>query len=290
MFKLFFSLIFILSVSTTKSQIRGNCHSTGGKPIRFVNIVSKGKNYGTVTDEKGNFIINNENIKDGDTLIFSHVRFNPKEVILDGSDLSILLTEKHIELEEIIITNTPYRIKEVGTTKKRDKVVLQSFSNNLGNEVGKLIRVKEGKDYEVLKCFFKISTMEFKEAKLRINFYEIGEDHVFEKSPVNQVELIQTINQTGTVEVDLEHLHLSFNKDFIVALEWISYTLNEDSVKAPILEFASNVYNGPFYYRKNINQAWRSYKQKFDTGLGISVLVKSYKSQNKLKEINQSLK
>lgn len=274
MFNLFF-FVSIFSLSTINSQINGVCRSAEGKPIPFVNIVAKGKNYGTVTDEKGNFIINNEIIIEGDALIFSHIRFNPKEVILDGGDISVSLTERHVDLEEIIITNTPYKIKEVGTLKKRKEIALFSNTDVLGSEIGKLIKVKPERKYELLMCFFVVSRLDFKEAKLRINFYNVSENRDFENPPINKKEIITTIKQPGNVAVDLNGLDLIFDNDFLVSLEWIEYSSKKNS-KLPVIEYASNVFNGPFFFRENIESPWQRQKLKYNVGLGISLLVKSY--------------
>lgn len=238
MFKLFF-FVSIFSQSTIKSQINGVCRSAEGKPIPFVNIVAQEKNYGTVTDEKGNFIINNEIIIEGDALIFSHIGFNPKEVILDGGDISVSLTERHVDLEEIIITNTPYKIKEVGILKKRKEVALFSNTDVLGSEIGKLIKVKPERKYGLLMCFFVVSRLDFKEAKLRINFYNVSENRDFENPPINKKEnnvvgIISNSSDNQKALID-DSLQINFY------LLWAERSLFQNiSKRVPVLFYVKN--------------------------------------------------
>lgn len=70
--------------------------------IQFVNIINKTKNVYTFSDDNGNFLIP---AKIGDTLIFSHINYNNKEINLTQfNDSSLILLEPKIyNLEEIII-------------------------------------------------------------------------------------------------------------------------------------------------------------------------------------------
>lgn len=148
-----------------------------------------------------------------------------------------------------------------------------------GSEIGKLIKVNPKKKYELLKCYFNISRIDFKDAKLRINFYNITENSDFENTPINKKEIITTINQSGNITVDLNEFELIFTNDFIISLEWIGYSLKKNQ-EFTVIEYASNVFNGPFYFRENVDKPWQRQKLKYDIGLGISVLVKSYNINN----------
>lgn len=60
------------------SEIHGTITSEGGAPIQGVTVMVKGTDLGTVTDEKGNFIL--KNVPPSSILVFSHIGFERQEV------------------------------------------------------------------------------------------------------------------------------------------------------------------------------------------------------------------
>lgn len=101
---LFFLPLAIFSQETTvlKGQILAD--SLGGSAINIVNLSSK---TGTTNDSSGNFKIE---VKLSDTLFFSSVQYDIKEVIiskelLEKAFLEVYLIERINELEEVAISN-----------------------------------------------------------------------------------------------------------------------------------------------------------------------------------------
>ncbi|WP_104809516.1 carboxypeptidase-like regulatory domain-containing protein [Polaribacter filamentus] len=149
---LFFScLLFSL---TSYSQIKGKCIDESGKGISYVNISVKGKSIGTVSNMKGNFSFESLSVKKNDSLIFSHLNFEKKTIGIPLKINKIQLESKVENLEEIVISNKKRRFKEktVGTKTKSGNVVLSFTSKSLGTEVGKIIKVRKNKVYD-LKTF-----------------------------------------------------------------------------------------------------------------------------------------
>ena len=90
--------------SVVEQQKRGG----GLLPTRMVrhclhvNVIVKGTNVGTTTDENGVYEIN----VDGDvTLIFSYMGFNDHEEVTTGKTrIDVVLLESNVRLEEVVVT------------------------------------------------------------------------------------------------------------------------------------------------------------------------------------------
>ena len=79
--------------------------SLDGSPINIVNLT---REIGTINNLKGEFEIE---VAQGDTLIFSSVQYEPREIliteeVLKTAFLTVILLEKINELEEVSISNT----------------------------------------------------------------------------------------------------------------------------------------------------------------------------------------
>ena len=98
------SLIYIFNSSVVEQQKRvyGTVTDQNGETLPYVNVIVKGTNVGTTTDENGVYEIN----VDGDvTLIFSYMGFNDHEEVTTGKTrIDVVLLESNVRLEEVVVT------------------------------------------------------------------------------------------------------------------------------------------------------------------------------------------
>ena len=273
---LIFACIFL--ASTSYSQIKGKCVDEFGKGIPYVNISIKGTSIGTVSNMKGKFSFENSSIKENDSLIFSHLNFE-KKIIENHLKLNtIQLISKIESLEEVVISNEKRRFKEkiVGSKTKTKMVLVNFLSKSLGTEIGKKIKVKKNKTYDVKNVQFNIAELGYKSATFRINFYTIKNDSIdFVK--INEVDNIVKITETGMIKVDVSNQYLSFENDFIVSIEWID-SENDKNIEEENkqIRFSSKLFSGPFIWRNNVNVEWNDKRAKFNVGIGIHLKVEEY--------------
>lgn len=273
---LIFACIFL--ASTSYSQIKGKCVDEFGKGIPYVNISIKGTSIGTVSNMKGKFSFENSSIKENDSLIFSHLNFE-KKIIENHLKLNtIQLISKIESLEEVVISNEKRRFKEkiVGSKTKTKMVLVNFLSKSLGTEIGKKIKVKKNKTYDVKNVQFNIAELGYKSATFRINFYSIKNDSIdFVK--INEVDNIVKITETGMIKVDVSNQYLSFENDFIVSIEWID-SENDKNIEEENkqIRFSSKLFSGPFIWRNNVNVEWNDKRAKFNVGIGIHLKVEEY--------------
>lgn len=273
---LIFASLFL--ASTSYSQIKGKCVDEFGKGIPYVNISIKGTSIGTVSNMKGKFSFENSSIKENDSLIFSHLNFE-KKIIENHLKLNtIQLISKIESLEEVVISNEKRRFKEkiVGSKTKTKMVLVNFLSKSLGTEIGKKIKVKKNKTYDVKNVQFDIAELGYKSATFRINFYTIKNDSIdFVK--INEVDNIVKITETGMIKVDVSNQYLSFENDFIVSIEWID-SENDKNIEEENkqIRFSSKLFSGPFIWRNNVNVEWNDKRAKNNAGIGIHLKVEEY--------------
>ncbi|WP_242497074.1 carboxypeptidase-like regulatory domain-containing protein [Flavobacterium petrolei] len=274
----FLLLACSLLASSTFAQIKGKCVDQYGKGIPYVNISVKEKSIGTVSNLNGDFFIENPSIKENDAIIFSHLNFEKKTIKIPLKTNEIQLISKIESLKEVVVSNLKRKFKEkiVGTKTETDNTVTYFNSKNLGTEIGKIITVKKNKVYHLKNVQFNIPDLEYKSVTFRINFYRIENDAI-NLIKENGIDNVVKITKSGMVKVDLSEQYLSFEEDFLVAVEWIDYENNgANANEFNIIRFSSTVFSGPFVSRDNINLAWESKKLAMNIGVGIHLRVKEY--------------
>ncbi|SDG75265.1 CarboxypepD_reg-like domain-containing protein [Flavobacterium omnivorum] len=272
---LFFSL-FLTSYSY--SQITGKCVDNYGIGIPYVNISIKGKSIGTVSNISGNFFIENSSINEKDSLIFSHLNFEKKTKGISFKTNEIQLDSKVENLKEVVVSSKKRKVKEkiVGTKTASDNIVTYYSSNHLGTEIGKIITVKKNKIYDLKSVQFNIPDFQYKSTTFRINFYNITNDTIH-LLKVNGKDNVIKVTKSGMVKFDLSDQDLSFENNFLVAIEWIDFENNGNiENEYNMIKFSSTVFSGPYVSRDNVNIEWENKKLPLNIGIGIHLKVNEY--------------
>lgn len=273
------SLLFIYSFSY--AQIKGQCVSTSGIPLPFVNIAVNDTDIGTVTNAEGFFVLDDEKLTENTNLIISHIGFQTKSIFAsNNSEIVIVLSEMDFQLDEVEINASTYNFKKekrIGNNVLSPNVVTYFSTRYLGTEIGKYFKVPKRKNYKVEKIRFNVQELVgYKSVTFRINFYEADSEEAIQKTKYNTVDFIVDVSEVGDVNVDLTSERLVFENDFLVSIEWIAFNEKEGlmSPNEKRIYFASNVFCGPNYYRSNNLSTWRAPKVKYNMCLGMQVYVK----------------
>lgn len=99
------SVFFLITqIITAQVQVRGSVvDASSQEPLIGVNITIEGSNTGTVTDFNGNFEL--ENVMSSDVIEISYIGYEDfSQVIGENTNLTILLTESGVALDEITVT------------------------------------------------------------------------------------------------------------------------------------------------------------------------------------------
>jgi TonB-linked SusC/RagA family outer membrane protein len=99
-YALIFSLLSLGSYAQN-IEVKGKVEGPGGKPIDGATVMVKGSNTGTSTNANGEFTINAPR---GAILVVSSVDFAPKEIKVEGPSVSVSLSQKVGDLNEVVVT------------------------------------------------------------------------------------------------------------------------------------------------------------------------------------------
>ena len=100
---LFFYLLLSASVFS-QTKVSGIIKDISGETVAFANVIFKGSNEGTISDENGRFYLESETTYD--TVVFSFIGYATKEVALDRRTtytMEIVLEEEASALDEVLI-------------------------------------------------------------------------------------------------------------------------------------------------------------------------------------------
>jgi TonB-linked SusC/RagA family outer membrane protein len=109
--KLFFTILVSLCVFIATTAIAQELTISGtvtskvsGDPLPGTNVVIKGTNFGTSTDENGEFRLTVQNMSQA-TLVFAFIGYKTQEVTVNASrDITVEMDEDVLKLSEVIVT------------------------------------------------------------------------------------------------------------------------------------------------------------------------------------------
>ncbi|MFN0202650.1 MAG: carboxypeptidase-like regulatory domain-containing protein [Bacteroidia bacterium] len=227
--KLFFAALWVsASCSLFAQNLTGKVlNATTREAIAYVNIGIQNKDIGTLSDESGRYNLSLEKMGANDTLRFSCIGY--KDYVLYaaqknkwGNTTEILMKPQEMTLEEVIIKPRNLKPIVLGNPYKKQVLQMQAgfATNDLGSEVGVVMRFNKKGTGKLEKLHFYISKNEYQSIKFRINIYSMNKG-----KPSNSLlhePLYATFDQkSGEMAIDVRHLNLYFEEDVFVALEWL---------------------------------------------------------------------
>lgn len=195
------------------------------EPLAYVNIGILEKGLGTVSDKNGYFKIHLDEKYDEDTLRFSMIGYQTQDIKITDfknkfSDSStIALAQKIIELPEITIRKKNFKRRTLGRSTKKDGFSVGFVNNQLGSEMGAIIKVKEVPAYvESINTYIIQNT--YDTLRFRVNFYDL-KDGLPNKIIQKENIFFTTTLRKGRIYVDLSKYDIVLKEDFCVTLEWL---------------------------------------------------------------------
>lgn len=243
-------------------------------PLPYVNIGILNKEFGTVTDNNGKFILNLKEEFVNDTIRISSIGYKPVEFLVKNmtqkrQPISIKLEEQISELGEVVITAKAYKKKTLGN-KSQSKFISTGFSyDQLGAEMGVKINVRKNPTF-VDAFNFNISYNRLSAKSIfRVNFYSIEKNKPKENILTENILVSIEPKQDGKITVDLKPYDIVLTNDVIVALEWIE--TDGENNKEEAIFFSLGMFNSGTLYKKS-SQA--KFKKHSSMGVGFNVDVR----------------
>ncbi|MFP9112983.1 carboxypeptidase-like regulatory domain-containing protein [Flavobacterium sp. RHBU_3] len=244
-------LLFVAGLMLNAQQATGVIKDAEtNETIPFVNIGVVGKGVGTVCGEDGAFSIKLPAGMDNDTLRISSIGYAAKNFLVKDffkaleSNKTILLSTEAIKLDEVVISNKKPKEKTLGSTTTSKSMILGFTTDQLGNELGVLMRIK-GSQAKLLKFTAQVASNDNPPVTLRLNFYTVKNG--LPDKPIATENIFVTLpKEAGPLVVDLTKYNIMVEDDFVVALEWLEDNPAKIRFSAALL--------GPYVVVRNTSQ------------------------------------
>ena len=241
------------------------------EPLLFVNVGVLKKELGTVSNEDGFFFLEVPDVFAKETLRFSMIGFDERdfqvadlEAILLSNN-TLVLAEQTTFLEEVVLTAEKKWDTRVSGNATTSKLLITGFtSNQLGNEIALLVKVKKTPAY-IEGIQFSVVENIYPEVRFRVNVY--SSEYRFPDENILKENIFVTLKQSeGIISVDLKEYDILVDDDVFISLEWIDEDLGSEG-----LWFSAGVFGKSIYARSTSQAEW---KKQRGLSLGMSVTLR----------------
>lgn len=219
---IFFNLfVIITSVFSQQKYIQGKVKNIENKKsLAYVNIGIVDKNFGTTSNEYGEFELNIPNKFIEDSLTFSYVGFNTLTVsikdLLNEKNIEIDLLENMNSLDEVILISKKPKIKKIGI-RTHNPLLQGSISSKDGKDIiefGQIIKLKNRASHIISAHLYLNYLKNIDSALVRINFYNRENGKPGKRIIQKKLNL-----KKGWIDINLEENEIYLEEDFFITYE-----------------------------------------------------------------------
>lgn len=228
--KFIFIFTILFNAHTRSQVISGKINMTGNssQAVEFVNVGIKGKNFGTVSDNKGNYNIDLTGKPDNDTIVFSHINCYPFICTINdlkrksvNNEFNLELKERMVNLNTIVVQKRKTVIKWLGD-EPSNAFQGRFHEDKLGCEVGTVFRFEKKKG-KLKKISLKIANSNYDSLFFRINVYNLKDgipDFNILKQPI-YYKCKGKYPKGSVLIVDLDEQDIYLEQNFAVTFEMV---------------------------------------------------------------------
>lgn len=257
----YFCLLFILFGFYTNAQIvlKGKVSDQSTKePVPFASVGIKGKTYGTVCDENGNFELKVGSFTDNDSLKVSAIGYMAKTISMkvakNYSNEKIELKVSSVLLSEVKVKPQKTVTKVLGN-KHYNKNICLSFQGAENNWKGAEISIKANNKKNRLVFlenfnFYIVKNLYEDSVTFRLNFYKEDKEGLPGENILRKSIIFKTKIREGIVTVNLKNYFINTDSDFFMSLECLEEKIDKDK-----LCFSGSI-SGPAYMKVSTFMEW----------------------------------
>lgn len=237
---LLYQLLFFPSCLFAQAAIKGVVLDGNRHVLPFTNIVSLNRNIGTITNDQGQFSL--ENIANDDSVKISNIAYYSK--VLTVKELkendTIMLTENVRQLDEIILQNlSKYKTEtELGFY---NYISHGEFKLMPGNQLAIFIENKQGKEGWIKGISFKVKEFGKCKNSMRIRILKMDSVKFMPSADIlDENAIIKSSELKKANYIDLSNYKIILPKEGVfIILEWL-YP-DKDCDKNSYTSIASNL-------------------------------------------------
>jgi len=225
-----FLVLFLVISGVLKAQRPFNAvvideGTKGG--ISFASIGIKGKNIGTVANEKGNFELNISRCDEDDSLKISAIGYKTKGFTVSqirqlGGKI-ITLEPIAVKLDEVLVSSKKVKRKVLGTSKystRNCSAFMGTDGNWKGEEAAIRANNEKGKYVYIEDFNFYIIQNKYEDSlTFRLMLYSVNPKNLPGETFLKKPVIFKTAVKQGIVHVDLKNYNITYNDDFFISLE-----------------------------------------------------------------------
>jgi hypothetical protein len=195
--------------------------------IPFASVGIKGKNVGTVTDDKGDFELNLLKCDEDDSLKVSAIGYKTRGFTVSqirqlGGKI-ITLEPIAVKLEEVHITSKKVKRRVLGTSKYSVRNC-SAFTGTGGNWKGEEAAIRANSEkgkYVFIEDFnFYIIQNKYEDSLVfRLMLYSVDPKNLPGETFLKKPIIFKTAIKQGIVHIDLKNYNIIYNDDFFISLE-----------------------------------------------------------------------
>ena len=220
-------LVFSLSMGAQGIYNAKITDASKKEGIPFASIGIKGKNIGTVADEKGDFVLTILKCEEDDTLKVSAIGYKTKGFTVSEARQSmskvILLEPLVVKLNEVVITSKKVKRKVLGTLKYSTRnctAFMGTDGNWKGEEAAIRAHNEKGKSVFIEDFNFYIIQNKCEDSLIfRLMLYSVNSKNLPGETFLKKPVVFKTAVKQGVVHIDLKKYNIVYDDDFFISLE-----------------------------------------------------------------------
>lgn len=220
-----FALACFSRISVAQTIVGTVTAGNGQQVLPFVNIGLPTRGLGTVADEQGHYRLAYNAKFATDTVRVSSIGFEPRlltfAVLLAAPDIRLTPAAVALAGVSVLAPNTKLRTHELDLANPSSKVRLHMSSNQLGTELGTLVRLQR-RPTLLQSLHITVVQNEAGPITFRLNLYRLdSQGQPTTEKLVGHDVLLTAMPQASVLTADLTADHLLLTKDFLLAVEWV---------------------------------------------------------------------
>ena len=260
--KRFFWLILLLTMSVS-AQVKGVVlDSISGIPIPYVSIWVENENFGTTSEENGEFSIHST--KSSDKLIFNVLGYEKITLPINAVKI-VKLIPTSIELNEVVISNKiETRKVEIGKT---NNAIFEAFPNGPKFDLKFFPYLPSYKKTRYIKYVTLQTDSKIDNAILKLHFYTLNANGLPDEDLLSKDFIVKLQKGVFKHQIDISNLNLIMPKNgLLVGFEKLMIEQNRTEQK--YFDKNSNSYQTQKLYFPFILYGYveSNYKYSFNSG------------------------
>ena len=232
-----------------------------GQPVPFVNTGLPRRGLGTVSDEQGRYRLAYNPAYAHDTVRISSIGYRARLLPFDAllAAPSLTLEADDVPLAEVSVVAAGFRnARELGVAKPMAGLDMHMASNELGNEIGTVIRVRR-RPALLQSLHVQLLKNEAGPLTFRLNLYRLAANGQPTAEKLLRRDVLLTAPAAaGVLTVAVAADRVVLTDDFLLALEWIKGPAQTAPDLSKRISFAETLQtSGRLFVRTTSQAAWK---------------------------------